>query len=124
MATHAPHQVTPEWVEPYRGMFDDGWERWRERAFERQLASGIAPPGTSLTERPSWVQPWDELDADARRLFARMHEVYAGFVTHTDAQIGRVIDHLEAIGELDNTVVILCSDNGASAEGGHVGVGQ
>ena len=121
VATHAPHHVTPEWVEPYRGMFDDGWERWRERAFDRQRISGIVPEGTTLTERPSWVQPWDELDDDARRLFARMHEVYAGFVTHTDAQIGRVIDHLEAIGELDNTIVILCSDNGASAEGGHVG---
>ena len=121
VATHAPHHVTPEWVAPYRGMFDDGWDQWRERAFERQRASGIAPEGATLTERPSWVQPWDELDADARRLFARMHEVYAGFVSHTDAQIGRVIDHLEAIGELDNTVVILCSDNGASAEGGHVG---
>ena len=121
MATHAPHHVAPEWVAPYRGAFDDGWERWRERVFERQLASGIAPPGTRLTERPAWVQPWSELDADARKLFARMQEVYAGFVTHTDAQIGRVIDHLEAIGELDNTIVMLCSDNGASAEGGHVG---
>ena len=120
-ATHAPHHVAPQWVEPYRGAFDDGWERWRERTFARQLESGIVPEGTALTERPSWVQPWDTLDADAQHLFARMHEVYAGFVSHTDAQIGRVIDCLEAIGELDNTIVMLCSDNGASAEGGHVG---
>ncbi len=120
-ATHAPHHVAPDWVEPYRGAFDDGWERWRERTFERQLASGIVPAGTRLTERPPWVQPWDDLDGDSRRLFTRMHEVYAGMLTHTDAQIGRVIDHLEGIGELDNTVVILCSDNGASAEGGQVG---
>lgn len=121
VATHAPHHVSPEWVEPYRGLFDDGWESLRHRIFERQVRSGIVPSDTTLTERPSWVPPWDELDPDARRLFARMHEVFAGFVSHTDAQIGRVLDHLEATGELDNTIVMLCSDNGASAEGGVVG---
>lgn len=120
-ATHAPHQVDQRWSEPYAGRYDDGWEGWRERTFARQLESGIVPEGTRLTERPPWVQEWDGLDDDAQRLFARMHEIYAGFVSHTDAQIGRVIDHLRLIGELDNTIVMLCSDNGASAEGGHVG---
>ncbi len=121
VATHAPHHVPEEWVEPYRGAFDDGWERWRARTFERQVASGIVPEGTTLTNRPPWVQDWDALDDDARRLFARMHEVYAGFLSHTDAQIGRVIEHLRSIGELDNTIIMLSSDNGASAEGGVVG---
>ncbi len=120
-AMHAPHHVAPEWIEPYRGRFDDGWEASRNRAFERQLASGIVPPGTTMSERPSWVEPWDELPDDARSLYARMQEVFAGFLTHTDAQIARLVDHLRDSGELDNTLIILASDNGASGEGGVVG---
>ena len=120
-ATHAPHHVPEEWSERYRGRFDAGWEQLRREIFERQLASGIVPEGTTLTERPSWVQAWDELDADSRRLFARQHEVYAGFLSHTDAQIGRFLDHLAQSGRLDDTVVLLMSDNGASAEAGRLG---
>src|SRR5699024_6189105 len=119
--THAPHHVAPEWIEPYEGRFDDGWERSRERVFQRQLERGIVPEGTQLAPRPPWVQDWDELDADSRRVFSRMHEVYGGFLSHTDAQIGRFLDFLRRIDQLDNTLVLLVSDNGASAEGGPIG---
>jgi arylsulfatase len=120
-AMHAPHHVKPEWVEPYRGRFDGGWEQWREETFGRQLAAGIVPEGTVLTGRPSWVPPWDDLSADERRMHARMQEVFAGFLTHTDAQIGRVLDRLHDVGVLDNTILMLISDNGASGEGGTLG---
>ena len=115
---HAPHQVPPEWIEPYEGQFDDGWDVARERTLDRQKALGIVPPGVELSERPSWVEAWDSIPADRQRLYARMMEVYAGFVTHADHHIGRVLDAIEASGELDNTIVALVSDNGASAEGG------
>jgi arylsulfatase A-like enzyme len=120
-AMHAPHHVTQEWVEPYRGRFDGGWEQWREETFARQVATGIVPNGTVLTERPSWITPWSDLSADERRMHARMQEVFAGFLTHTDAQIGRLIERLRQVGVLDNTIVILISDNGASGEGGTLG---
>jgi arylsulfatase len=117
-AAHAPHHVHDEWVEPYRGAFDGGWEVFRQRAYDRQIAEGIIPPGTTLTERPSWVPAWDSLSADEQRLFARYMEVFAGFVTHTDAQLGRVFDFLDERGIADNTLIMVLSDNGASAEGG------
>ncbi|RAY12739.1 arylsulfatase [Actinomadura craniellae] len=120
-AMHSPHHVTPEWVEPYHGRFDHGWEAWREETFRRQRAAGVVPPGTTLTPRPDWVPAWDGLGADERRMYARQQEVFAGFLTHTDAQIGRLIDHLAETGRLDNTIVVLFSDNGASAEGGVAG---
>jgi len=120
-AMHAPHHVAPEWVEPYRGAFDHGWDAWREEAFARQVAGGIVPDGTVLTERPPWVDAWDALPADDRRMHARQQEVFAGFLTHTDAQIGRLLAFLDETGQLDNTLVLLFSDNGASAEGGRVG---
>ncbi len=116
-AMHAPHQVPPEWIDRYAGHFDDGWERWRERAFERQVRAGIVPEGTVLTERPPWVQPWEGLPADERRLYARMQEVFAGFLSHTDHHLGRLFTFLEESGTLANTVVVVLSDNGASAEG-------
>ena len=120
-ATHAPHHVRPEWIEPYRGAFDGGWDAWREETFRRQVASGVVPSGTVLTPRPDWVAGWDTLDPDERRMHARQQEVFAGFLTHTDAQIGRFLDFLASIGRLDNTLVMLISDNGASAEGGTLG---
>ncbi len=120
-AMHAPHHVAPEWVEPYRGKFDDGWEAMRERIFAKQVAAGVIPEGTELTERPSWIPDWATLDAEDRALYARMHEVYAGFMTHTDAQIGRLVEFLREMGELDNTLFVVTSDNGASAEGGEIG---
>ena len=117
-ACHAPHQAPRDYIDRYRGRFDQGWDRWREEVFARQIASGLLPEGTQLSERPPWVAAWDSLSDDERRLYARMMEVYAGFLEHTDAQVGRVISFLEEIGELDNTVVVVMSDNGASAEGG------
>ncbi len=120
-AAHAPHQVPDGWIEAYRGQFDDGWEAVRAAVFGRQVAEGIVPSSTILTERPSWVQDWGALSADERRLFARYMEVFAAFVTHADAQIGRVIDFLDERGILDNTLLMVLSDNGASSEGSPVG---
>src|SRR3954454_20843547 len=120
-AAHAPHQVTEEWVAPYRGQFDDGWEAWRQRAYDRQVAEGVVPPDTVLTERPPWVPEWESLPAEERRLFARYMEVLAGFVTHTDHHLGRLFDHLDDRGLADDTLVLILSDNGASAEGGPTG---
>ena len=120
-ACHAPHQAPAEFIAPYRGRFDHGWDRWREEVFARQVASGLLPPGTALSERPSWVPAWDSLSADERRLYARMMEVYAGFLTHTDAQVARVLGFVEQLAELENTLVLVMSDNGASAEGGPKG---
>ena len=85
-----PHHVAPEWVDPYRGVFDKGWDAWRDEVFARQVADGVVPEGTVLTPRPEWVQAWSDLSADERRMHARQQEVFAGFLTHTDAQIGRV----------------------------------
>jgi arylsulfatase A-like enzyme len=120
-AGHAPHQVEPEWVEPYRGRFDMGWDEYRKIAFAQQLELGLMPAGTELSERDPDVEPWDSLSDDARRMYARQMEVYAGFLTQTDHHIGRVIDFIEGLGELENTIVICVSDNGASAEGGEHG---
>lgn len=120
-AMHAPHQVAQPWIDRYKGRFDDGWEAMRQRIFDRQVAEGVIPAGTELSDRPSWIPDWADLNAEDQALFARMHEVYAGFMSHTDAQIGRIADFLAEIGELDNTIFIVTSDNGASAEGGEVG---
>jgi arylsulfatase len=120
-AMHAPHHVSPEWIDPYRGAFDQGWERWREAVFARQLDDGIVPPSTSLGARPSWVPAWDSFSTDGQRMLARQHEVFAGFLTHSDAQIGLLMAALEELALLDDTVVMLLSDNGASGEGGVLG---
>lgn len=117
-ATHAPHHVAPEWVEPYAGRFDDGWDAWSRRALERQIELGIVAEGTALPTPSDHVPDWDSLDEPERRLYARMMEIYAGFLTHTDAEIGRLLDALEASGVLEHTVVVLVSDNGASGEAG------
>ena len=120
-AQHAPHQAPPEWIDRYKGQFDGGWERWREAAFARQLDLGVVPRGTQCTERPPWVQEWDSLPPEEQRLFARTQEVFAGFLSHTDEQIGRLISALETRGLLDDTIIVLLSDNGASAEGSSIG---
>ncbi|MFZ4518010.1 MAG: arylsulfatase [Microthrixaceae bacterium] len=117
-ATHAPHHVAPEWIDPYRGRFDAGWDAWRRATLERQIALGIVAPGTDLPSPSEHVADWDRLDADERRLYARMMEVYAGFLSHADAQIGRVLDAISELGERDDTIVVLVSDNGASGEAG------
>ena len=121
-APHAPHQVSDTWIEPYRGQFDDGWEATRSRTFLRQQKLGVIPPDTTDTGRPSWVAPWEDLPFKERQLYARMMEVYAGFVTHADAQIGRLMEFLAAMGVTDNTLVMFLSDNGASADGGPHGM--
>lgn len=117
-ACHAPHQAPAEYIEAYRGHFDQGWDAWREEVFARQLRSGLLQPGTLLSDRPTWVPAWDSLSSDERQLAARLMEVFAGFVTHTDAQVARLLDFIESLGELDDTIVVVLSDNGASAEGG------
>ena len=121
-APHSPHQVPDLWIEPYRGNFDDGWEALRSRTFLRQKELGVVPPGTIDTGRPSWVAPWEDLPTKERQLYARMMEVYAGFVTHTDAQIGLIMEFLDAMGVTDNTLVMFLSDNGASADAGPHGM--
>jgi len=120
-AQHAPHHVPREWADRYAGRFDDGWEAYRERAFARQKELGIVPPGAELSRHDPDVQVWESLSADERRVYARMMEVFAGFLTHTDHHIGRVIEFLRSTGELDNTLVMVISDNGASSEGGPTG---
>lgn len=120
-AGHAPHQAPSEWIEKYRGAFDHGWDEERRRVLQRQIESGVMPAGTELGLPNPGVQSWDDLSPDEQRLYARMMEVYAAFLSYTDAQIGRLLDHLEEIGTLDDTVVMLSSDNGASAEGGPEG---
>jgi arylsulfatase len=120
-ACHAPHQAPQEYIDRYRGHFDKGWDRWRDEVYARQLASGLLPEGTQLSARPSWVPAWDTLSADERRLASRMMEVYAGFLSHTDAQVARVLAFIDELQETDNTIVVIMSDNGASAEGGAKG---
>ena len=115
---HAPHQAPPEWIDRYAGQFDRGWDVWREEVLARQKKMGVIAGDVDLSERPEWVEPWDQIDPERRRLYARMMEVYAGFLSHADHHIGRVLDYLESTGEADNTVVALISDNGTSAEGG------
>jgi arylsulfatase len=117
-AGHAPHHAPREWIEKYRGKFDDGWDAAREKIFANQLKMGILPPGTDLTPRPAWIPAWETLSPEEKRLYARMMEVFAGFISHTDHHIGRLLDFLREIGQLDNTLTTVISDNGASAEGG------
>src|SRR5690606_21417793 len=129
-----PHHAPQEWIDKYRGRFDMGYERYREIVFERQKQLAIFPESAELSPlnpyvaeesvdgRP-WpaldvVRPWETLSEQAKRLFARMAEVYAAVLGHTDHETGRLLDSLEAIGELENTIVVFVSDNGASGEGG------
>ena len=133
-AAHAPHHVSKEWADRYKGNFDMGYEAYRELVFERQKKLGLVAEGTELSpidpyadttshDGKPWsqtdrVRPWDSLSDDEKRLFCRMAEVYAGFVSHADHELGRLLDYLEDSGELDNTIIVLVSDNGATGEGG------
>jgi arylsulfatase A-like enzyme len=117
-ACHSPHHAPPEWIARYRGHFDAGWDAWREATFARQLASGLIPPSTQLSPRPSWVPAWEALAPEDQAVAARFMECFAAYLSYTDAQLARVVDYLEESGDLDNTLIILLSDNGASAEGG------
>ena len=120
-ACHAPHHAPQEYIEMYEGEFDQGWDVVRNETLVRQKAMGIVPEDTELPERNPDIPAWDDLSDDEKRVFAREQEVYAGFLTHTDAQIGRFLDHLEKTGQLNDTMIILISDNGASREGGFNG---
>ena len=133
-ATHAPHHAPKEWIERYKGKFDMGYEAYREVVFENQKKMGIMPQDAVLSplnpyaeessvDGKAWppldvVRPWDSLSEDEKALFRRMAEVYAGFLSHADHEIGRLLDYLEESGQLENTIVVLVSDNGASGEGG------
>ena len=120
-ANHAPHHVPKEWADKYNGVFDDGWDSYREKVFARQKELGIVAADAVLSRHDPDVQLWEDLSAEERRLYARMMEVFAGFFEHTDHQIGRLLDFLEQLGELNNTLIMVISDNGASAEGGPTG---
>ena len=131
---HAPHHVPKEWADRYKGRFDMGYEKYREQVIARQIQMGLIPSGTNLAPMNAYinekgpdgqpwpeqdtVRPWDSLSADEKKLFCRMAEVYAGFVSHCDHHIGRLLDYLEETGQMENTLVVAVSDNGASGEGG------
>ncbi len=120
-AMHAPHHVRQEWSDKYRGKFDDGWSAYRERTFARQKELGLVPADAELSRHDPDVQVWESLSDDERRLYARMMEVFAGFLEHTDHHIGRLLAFLDELGELDDTLIMVLSDNGASSEGGPTG---
>ncbi len=122
-ATHAPHHVAKEWADKYKGKFDAGWDKYREETLARQIKLGIVPSGTKLAPKPEAIKDWDKLTADEKRLFTRQMEVFAGFGEQTDYEIGRLVQTLEDLGVLDNTLFIyIAGDNGASAEGQMVGM--
>jgi arylsulfatase A-like enzyme len=121
-ATHAPHQAPREYIEKYRGRFDVGWDAARDEWFQRQLELGVVPEGTTLADRNPGVLPWNDLSENHRIFAARLQEAFAGFLEHTDAQLGRLVDFLQAQSLLDDTLLIVLSDNGASQEGGLTGV--
>jgi len=117
-ATHAPHHVTPEWSAKYEGKFDDGWDVVRERIFAEQQNLGVVGPEAVLTERPDEIPAWDDMDDELKPVLTRQMEVYAGFLEHTDYELGRLVDALEEMEVLDETLIFyVIGDNGASAEG-------
>ncbi|MBL1118052.1 arylsulfatase [Streptomyces sp. 110] len=120
-AAHAPHQAPQEYLDKYRGRFDHGWDAERATRHARQIERGILPPGTELAPRNPGVVPFDELSDDERKLSVRLQEAYAAMLDHTDHHIGRLMEFLERIGQMENTITILLSDNGASQEGGQKG---
>ena len=117
-ATHAPHHAPKEWIAKYKGKFDQGWDKLREETLARQIKLGVVPAGTKLAQKPEAIKDWDKLTADEKRLFARQMEVFAGYGEYADFEVGRVIQAIEDLGQLDNTLVFyMIGDNGASAEG-------
>jgi len=126
-ANHAPHHSPQEYIDKYKGVFDDGYEAYREWVLARMIERGVVPEGTELTplnpmpddvaNKDDYVRPWAELNDEEKKLFCRMAEVFAGFSEYTDAQVGRIVDFLEKTGQLDNTIIFYCADNGASGEG-------
>lgn len=122
-ATHAPHQVPQEWSDKFKGQFDMGWDQYREMTFARQKQLGVIPADTQLTPRPDSLPAWDSLSPEEQKVYARMMELFAGFTAQVDHEVGRVVDAIDELGELDNTLVIyIAGDNGSSAEGGLEGL--
>jgi arylsulfatase len=121
-ATHAPHQAPEEYLDRHRGKYDEGWDVARERWFAKQIGEGLVPPDTELAPRNPGVEEWDSLPENQKRLALALQEAFGAFLEHTDAQIGRLVDAIDALGQLDNTVIVVLSDNGASQEGGPFGV--
>lgn len=122
-ATHAPHHVPREWIAKYKGKFDQGWDKVRDETLARQVKLGVVPAGTKLAPKPEAIKDWEQLSADEKKLFTRQMEVFAGFGEYADFEVGRVVQAIEDLGQLDNTLIFyLVGDNGASAEGGMSGL--
>ncbi len=121
-ATHAPHQAPKSYMEKYKGKYDEGWDVVRERWYKRQIEMGVIPADTPLAPHNPGVKPWNDLSENEKRLACRMQEAFAAFLDHTDKQIGRLVEGLRKIGQLDNTILVIHADNGASQEGGPFGV--
>lgn len=122
-ATHAPHQVGEYWSDQYKGKFDKGWDWYREEVLERQKKLGVIPANAILPDRNPEIKAWDQLSPDEKKLYARFMEVYAGYLTYTDFEIARLINHLKEINQLDNTLIfVMIGDNGASKEGSLNGI--
>ncbi len=122
-ATHAPHHVPKKWIEKHKGKFDQGWDKMREEILARQIAAGISPKGTKLTEKPSAIPDWEDLTEDEKTLFKHQAEVFGAYIDYTDYNIGRLVKAVEDMGELENTLIIFVyGDNGTSGEGGRNGM--
>ncbi len=122
-ATHAPHHVPKEWIARYKGKFDVGWDKLREETLARQIALGVVPAGTKLATKPAAIKDWDQLSADEKKLFAHQMEVFAGYGEYADYEVGRLVQAIGDLGQLDNTLIFyIVGDNGASAEGGMNGL--
>lgn len=119
---HAPHHAPEDWIARYRGKFDAGWDHVRETVLWREKKAGVVPASAELSKRPDNVPAWNSLTGEQKRLYARQMEVFAGALSYADAQFGRILDALQASGELDNTIILVTSDNGASAGGGEHGL--
>ena len=122
-ATHAPHHVPKDWIAKYKGKFDQGWDKLREETLARQIKLGVVPPDTKLAPKPEAIKDWDKLSADEKKLFARQMEIFAGFGEYADTEIGRLVQAVGDMGQLDNTLIFyVVGDNGSSAEGGMNGM--
>ncbi len=122
-ATHAPHHVPKEWIDKYKGKFDQGWDKLRDETLARQISLGVVPAGTKLAGKPAAILDWDQLTADEKKLFARQMEVFAGYGEFADHEVGRLIQAISDLGQMENTLIFyIVGDNGASAEGGMNGL--
>ena len=122
-ATHAPHHVPREWIAKYKGKFDQGWDKLREETLARQISLGVVPAGTRLAPKPAAIKDWDQLAADEKKLFAHQMEVFAAYGEFADFEVGRLVQAIDNLGQLDNTLIFyIVGDNGASAEGGMNGL--